>query len=109
MSMITRCPACATAFRGTEPQLRARAGQVRCGSCGALFDALSALSPDPASRPAREDAEGSPISASMAVLLDTDRAVPFDFGPQSRPPPGPLWWPPPRFSLPTPPFHARYH
>src|SRR6267378_4224622 len=45
VSMITRCPACATAFRVTEPQLRARAGQVRCGRCGALFDALTALSP----------------------------------------------------------------
>jgi len=75
VSMITRCPACATAFRVTEPQLRARSGQVRCGRCGALFDALSALSPDPASRPGREDAQGPPISASMAVLLDTDTDV----------------------------------
>src|SRR6185503_2880316 len=55
VSMITRCPACATAFRVTEPQLRARAGQVRCGRCGALFDAHAALSPDPASRPGREN------------------------------------------------------
>lgn len=92
MSMITRCPACATAFRVTELQLRARAGQVRCGRCGALFDALTALSPDPASRPAREDAETPPISASMAVLLDTERDVAFDFGPQSRPRPSRLWW-----------------
>ena len=92
MSMITRCPACATAFRVTEPQLRARAGQVRCGRCGALFDALSALSPDPASRPGREDAQGPLISPSMAVLLDTDRDVSFDFGPQSRPRPSRLWW-----------------
>jgi len=91
VSMITRCPACATAFRVTEPQLRARAGQVRCGRCGALFDALTALSPGPTSRPAREDAQG-PISASMAVLLDTDRDVSFDFGPQSRPRPSRLWW-----------------
>ena len=91
MSMITRCPACATAFRVTEPQLRARAGQVRCGRCGALFDAHAALSPDPASRPGRENTE-APISASMAVLLDTERDVAFDFGPQSRPRPSRLWW-----------------
>src|SRR5438309_6770611 len=84
VSMVTRCPACATAFRVTEPQLRARAGQVRCGRCGALFDALAALSPDPASRPPREDVEGPSISASMAVLLDTDRDVSFDFGPRSE-------------------------
>ena len=28
----------------------------------------------------------------MAVLLDTERAVSFDFGPQSRPRPSRLWW-----------------
>jgi len=28
----------------------------------------------------------------MAVLLDTDRDVSFDFGPQSRPRPSRLWW-----------------
>ena len=87
--MITRCPTCATAFRVTEPQLRARAGQVRCGRCGALFDALAALSPGPSSRPTPE---GAPISASMALLLDTERDVTFDFGPQSRPRPSRLWW-----------------
>src|SRR5256885_15656514 len=89
--MITRCPACATAFRVTEPQLRARAGQVRCGRCGALLDALSALSPDPASRPGREDAQGPPISSSMAVLLYTDRDVSYEFRPQTLPRPRRLW------------------
>src|SRR3989442_14404588 len=61
VSMVTRCPACATAFRGTEPQLRARAGQVRCGRCGARFDALPALSPDRATGPRRAGAAGPPI------------------------------------------------
>ena len=92
VSMITRCPDCATAFRVTEPQLRARAGRVRCGRCGALFDALAALGSDPASRPTRGDSEAPPISASMAVLLDKERDVSFDFGPQSRPRPSRLWW-----------------
>src|SRR6266496_4124560 len=80
VSMITRCPACATAFRVTEPQLSARAGQVRCGRCGALFDALTALSPGPASRPAREDAK----AASMAVLLDTERSEEHRVGKECR-------------------------
>src|SRR5438445_10483022 len=57
VSMVTRCPACATAFRVTEPQLRARAGQVRCGRCGAQFDALAAWRPAPASRHPPEDAD----------------------------------------------------
>src|SRR6267378_1323848 len=60
VSMLTCCAAGTTAFRVTEPQLSARSGQVRCGRCGALFDALAALSPGPSSRPTPE---GAPISA----------------------------------------------
>lgn len=36
---ITRCPGCGTAFRASESQLAARAGQVRCGRCDTVFDA----------------------------------------------------------------------
>lgn len=43
MSLITRCPTCATAFRVAPGQLSARAGRVRCGKCGALFDGLAGL------------------------------------------------------------------
>jgi predicted Zn finger-like uncharacterized protein len=41
--MITRCPECATAFHVSQAQLDARAGQVRCGHCGEVFDALAFL------------------------------------------------------------------
>ena len=40
-SLITRCPACGTAFRASNRQLEARGGQVRCGRCGRVFDALA--------------------------------------------------------------------
>ncbi len=43
MSLITRCPTCATAFRVVPGQLAARAGRVRCGKCGAVFDGIQAL------------------------------------------------------------------
>jgi len=43
MSLITRCPTCATAFRVVPGQLSARAGRVRCGKCGAVFDGIKAL------------------------------------------------------------------
>jgi predicted Zn finger-like uncharacterized protein len=43
MSLVTRCPSCATAFRAQREQLAARAGRVRCGRCGAVFDAIRAL------------------------------------------------------------------
>lgn len=41
--LITRCSACSTEFRVTEPQLAARNGWVRCGKCMAVFDARRAL------------------------------------------------------------------
>ena len=41
--MITRCPACDTHFRVRAEQLAARAGQVRCGKCNRVFDALEHL------------------------------------------------------------------
>ncbi len=41
--MITRCPACATAFRVTPEQLKAMHGKVRCGQCQHVFNALDTL------------------------------------------------------------------
>ena len=92
MSMITRCPTCNTAFRVTERQLRAREGQVRCGRCDTLFDAVATLTTDPATRPPREITGSPPTSGSMAVLLGTERDSSFDFGPQASRPPSRLWW-----------------
>ncbi len=43
MSLTTRCPVCGTAFRVQRDQLAARAGKVRCGKCGTVFDGVSAL------------------------------------------------------------------
>lgn len=41
--MLTRCPNCETAFRVTPEQLKARQGQVRCGACQHVFNALESL------------------------------------------------------------------
>jgi len=41
--MITHCPSCHTHFRVHAEQLAARAGQVRCGKCKRVFDALEHL------------------------------------------------------------------
>ncbi|MBI5786923.1 MAG: zinc-ribbon domain-containing protein [Rhodocyclales bacterium] len=54
--MLTRCPYCSTTFRVTPEQLKVRQGQVRCGQCRRVFDALRALDenvakPAPAPRP----------------------------------------------------------
>jgi predicted Zn finger-like uncharacterized protein len=41
--MYSQCPDCTTRFRVTAAHLRAAGGTVRCGRCGAAFDALATL------------------------------------------------------------------
>jgi len=43
MSMVTRCPGCATTFRVTPAQLQAQNGMVRCGRCATVFDGFKSL------------------------------------------------------------------
>jgi len=43
MSLATRCPVCATAFRVNREQLALRGGRVRCGKCGNVFDGVGQL------------------------------------------------------------------
>ena len=40
MSLVTRCPQCATAFRVLPLQLSAKGGKVRCGKCATVFDGV---------------------------------------------------------------------
>lgn len=60
MPLMTRCLHCRTVFRVTPEQLRAHGGQVRCGRCLQVFNALEALVPDV---PAVADTE-SPVAAA---------------------------------------------
>lgn len=41
--MLTCCPHCQTCFRVTAEQLKPRQGQVRCGECREVFNALDSL------------------------------------------------------------------
>ena len=50
MSLVTRCPVCATAFRVQRAQLAARGGRVRCGKCGGVFDGVGGLVEEGGSR-----------------------------------------------------------
>lgn len=54
MSLVTRCPACATTFKVVRDQLRISDGWVRCGRCSHVFDATLDLheAPDGAPGPA---------------------------------------------------------
>ena len=64
MSMITKCPSCATTFRVTPPQLQAQRGMVRCGRCAMVFDGFKTLAT------LRDDSplEASPAGAATQTL-----------------------------------------
>ena len=76
MTLATRCPACGTAFRVVSDQLRVSSGWVRCGRCGASFDALEHLFRHASTRQAPAPAS-PPETASMAASLsDSDAPTP---------------------------------
>ena len=61
--MFTCCPACQTLFRVRAESLRLAQGQVRCGRCGAQFNALESLAEDPEALALRKEARetASPV------------------------------------------------
>lgn len=62
MSLVTRCPSCATPFKVVRDQLRISDGWVRCGRCSEVFDAmldLQDLSESGRTSGAEADATGS--------------------------------------------------
>jgi len=73
MSLVTRCPACATTFKVVRDQLRISDGWVRCGRCSHVFDATldlheapdgvpgpAAPPPPPTAPSAKAEAESGP-------------------------------------------------
>lgn len=65
--MLTRCPACATTFRVTPEQVKARHGQVRCGRCQHVFDAIEHLV---------ESTPASPADLPTALAVTTASSPP---------------------------------
>lgn len=83
--MLTRCPHCQTAFRVTSEQLKVRQGQVRCGACRGVFDALDSLADEIAvlssvatepSPPAAEEIAPALPEAASASLPSLAEAMP---------------------------------
>ncbi|URF03695.1 DUF3426 domain-containing protein [Cupriavidus campinensis] len=68
--LVTRCPACRTAFRLVADQLRLRQGLVRCGQCDTVFDAREHLIEVPV-----------PAAAPTASAASTPAPVPTTAGP----------------------------
>ncbi len=84
MSLVTRCPSCATAFRVQPGQLSAQKGQVRCGKCSTVFDGIAALV---------HDAPAAPARAEAAPPAEEKKQEPLpEFMAEPPPPRRALWW-----------------
>ncbi|WP_420996428.1 DUF3426 domain-containing protein [Cupriavidus sp. 30B13] len=75
--LVTRCPACRTAFRLVADQLRLRQGLVRCGQCDTVFDAREHLIelPAPEAAPAAEPQATQETSAHTTPARPHHRAA----------------------------------
>jgi predicted Zn finger-like uncharacterized protein len=72
VSLVTKCAACGTTFRVTQPQLEAHGGKVRCGTCKTVFDGRQALLvlPEPVPAGAEADIPGfelKPVDPTLAA------------------------------------------
>jgi predicted Zn finger-like uncharacterized protein len=75
MSLLTRCPACATYFRVVPDQLRISEGWVKCGRCSDIFDAsqhLQEVSEDQVVQ------EAAPVTAAQAAPLPQNVLLGFE-------------------------------
>ncbi|MBQ0130828.1 MAG: zinc-ribbon and DUF3426 domain-containing protein [Comamonas sp.] len=85
MSLITRCPSCATQFRVVADQLRISEGWVRCGRCQEVFDATQALQEGAA--PAAVAPVVTPPAAAPEPVAPASKAPAPAFAPASEPAP----------------------
>lgn len=73
--MLTRCPSCATHFRVTPEQLKARSGRVRCGECQNVFNALDSLIEEPVVMAAPMAAVAVPPAPSFEPVQEALEAL----------------------------------
>jgi predicted Zn finger-like uncharacterized protein len=85
VSLITKCSACGTTFRVTQPQLEAHGGKVRCGTCLTVFDGRRGLITVPEPARAEEGAfELKPVDPALAappVPRPPEPTPEVDYGP----------------------------
>lgn len=81
--MFTQCSKCETVYRLSAEVLRAAGGQVRCGHCGDVFNALARLAENATGFKKGESALDLEIRADN-ILHSVDAVAPVD----TMPPPG---------------------
>jgi predicted Zn finger-like uncharacterized protein len=95
MSLLTSCPACGTVFKVKPEQLAPTRGDVRCGKCGQIFNALQSLSvtqpPQESTEAESNLLENESASEPEIIVAETDTAsIPFELElPPPEPEPGP--------------------
>ena len=84
--MLTRCPGCATTFRVTPEQVKARHGKVRCGRCQHVFDAIEHLVDANLAAPVTEDVPPPAATAPVeeVVIASAPEAAPDTVAPPSE-------------------------
>ncbi|WP_042887229.1 zinc-ribbon and DUF3426 domain-containing protein [Cupriavidus necator] len=88
VKLVTRCPACRTAFRLVADQLRLRQGLVRCGHCETVFDAREHLIEIPLPAGGTTPAATTPAaSAAPAPAASTPASAGAARAPQPASPP----------------------
>lgn len=96
MSLVTRCPACATTFRVLPAQLAARGGRVRCGQCSVVFDGVSNMLDDddiaalpvaPSPQTSLLESRTETEAAGIEATLNADEDLPVEKQAESAAPP----------------------
>jgi predicted Zn finger-like uncharacterized protein len=70
MSLVTSCPACATAFHVQLEQLAVQHGDVRCSKCGQTFNALSTLADYQQNSPTKEEVAAEKADIYAYTIVD---------------------------------------
>jgi predicted Zn finger-like uncharacterized protein len=73
--MFTQCPSCKTTFQVTAEQLKAANGDVRCGQCLTVFNAVTHLSEI---EPFHEEHDSAPNDISEELASDGQNPTPGD-------------------------------
>lgn len=88
--MFTQCSKCETVFKLSAEVLRAAGGQVRCGKCGQVFNALAHLAEDPSAFTVGESA--IELETRANTILESSESAPAPRQPRDPPensvPPG---------------------
>ena len=90
MNLVTTCPQCQTAFIVKPEHLAAHRGDVRCGHCQHLFNALEHLAQASDEKTISSPAPDTPESEQAPELMETDAApadeeIPHDIIPEDAP------------------------